>query len=36
MNEIIKGLEAEQAKAELPVFHVGDTVKVVSVPPSTE
>ena len=28
MNEIIKGLEAEQAKAELPVFHVGDTVKV--------
>ena len=28
MNEIIKGLEAEQLKAEVPVFQVGDTVKV--------
>ncbi|MBO4987414.1 MAG: 50S ribosomal protein L19 [Lachnospiraceae bacterium] len=28
MNEIIKSIEAEQLKAEVPVFHVGDTVKV--------
>ena len=28
MNEIIKNIEAEQLKAEVPVFHVGDTVKV--------
>ncbi|MDO4623048.1 MAG: 50S ribosomal protein L19 [Eubacteriales bacterium] len=28
MNEIIKKIEAEQMKAEVPVFHVGDTVKV--------
>ncbi len=28
MNEIIKKLEAEQLKAEPPVFGVGDTVKV--------
>ena len=28
MNNIIKALEAAQVKAEIPVFHVGDTVKV--------
>lgn len=28
MNEIIKNIEAEQLKQEVPVFHVGDTVKV--------
>lgn len=28
MNEIIKNIEAEQMKAELPEFHTGDTVKV--------
>ena len=28
MNEIIKNIEAEQLKAEPPVFGVGDTVKV--------
>ena len=28
MNEIIKKIEAEQLKAEVPQFHVGDTVKV--------
>ena len=28
MNNIIKNLEAAQVKAEVPVFHVGDTVKV--------
>ncbi len=28
MNEIIKSIEAAQVKAEVPVFHVGDTVKV--------
>ena len=28
MNEIIKKIEAEQCKAELPQFSVGDTVKV--------
>ena len=28
MNEIIKNIEAEQLKAEVPVFHVGDTVRV--------
>ena len=28
MNEIIKSIEAEQLKAEVPVFHVGDTVRV--------
>ena len=28
MNEIIKNIEAAQLKAEVPVFHVGDTVKV--------
>lgn len=28
MNEIIKELEAEQLKAEVPEFAVGDTVKV--------
>ena len=28
MNEIIKSIEAEQLKAEVPEFHVGDTVKV--------
>ena len=28
MNEIIKGLEAAQLKAEVPSFSVGDTVKV--------
>ncbi len=28
MNEIIKNIEAEQLKADPPVFNVGDTVKV--------
>ena len=28
MNEIIKNIEAAQMKAEVPEFHVGDTVKV--------
>ena len=28
MNEIIKNIEAEQLKAEVPEFNVGDTVKV--------
>lgn len=28
MNEIIKSIEAEQLKAEVPQFNVGDTVKV--------
>lgn len=28
MSEIIKNLEAEQLKAEVPAFNVGDTVKV--------
>lgn len=28
MNEIIKKIEAEQLKAEVPSFRVGDTVKV--------
>lgn len=28
MNDIIKSIEAEQLKAEVPVFHVGDTVRV--------
>ena len=28
MNEIIKSIEAEQLKQEVPVFHVGDTVRV--------
>jgi len=28
MNEIIKNIEATQLKASIPVFHVGDTVKV--------
>jgi large subunit ribosomal protein L19 len=28
MNDIIKNIEAAQLKAEVPVFHVGDTVKV--------
>jgi ribosomal protein L19, bacterial type len=28
MNAIIKNIEAAQLKAEPPVFHVGDTVKV--------
>ena len=28
MNEIIRKIEAEQLKKEVPVFHVGDTVKV--------
>ena len=28
MNDIIKNIEAEQLKAEVPVFNVGDTVKV--------
>ncbi len=27
-NEIIKNIESEQLKAEVPQFHVGDTVKV--------
>lgn len=28
MNEIIKNIEAAQLKAEVPDFHVGDTVRV--------
>jgi len=28
MNEIIKSIEAEQLKAEVPEFHIGDTVRV--------
>ena len=28
MNNIIKNIEAAPVKAEVPVFHVGDTVKV--------
>lgn len=28
MNEIIKNIEATQLKESVPVFHVGDTVKV--------
>ena len=28
MNNVIKSIEAAQVKAEVPVFHVGDTVKV--------
>ena len=28
MNDIIKAIEAEQLKAEVPQFRVGDTVKV--------
>lgn len=28
MNDIIKNIEAEQLKENVPVFHVGDTVKV--------
>ena len=28
MNEIIKNIEAEQLKKEVPQFHVGDTVRV--------
>ena len=28
MNNIIKNIEAAQVKAEIPVVHVGDTVKV--------
>ena len=28
MNEIIRGIEAEQLKEHAPEFHVGDTVKV--------
>ena len=27
-SEIIKSIEAEQLKAEVPEFHVGDTIKV--------
>ena len=30
MNEIIKNIEAAQLKAEVPEFHVGDTVRVLS------
>ena len=28
MNEIIRNIEAEQLKAEVPEFRVGDTVRV--------
>lgn len=28
MNEIIRSIEAEQLKKEVPQFHVGDTVRV--------
>ena len=28
MNNIIANIEAAQVKAEIPVFHVGDTVMV--------
>ncbi|MCR5796965.1 MAG: 50S ribosomal protein L19 [Eubacterium sp.] len=30
MNDIIRKIEAEQMKAEIPEFHVGDTVRVSS------
>lgn len=30
MNEIIRKIEAEQLKENAPEFHVGDTVKVLS------
>ena len=28
MNDIIRSIEAEQLKAEVQEFHVGDTIKV--------
>ncbi|MDR0896408.1 MAG: 50S ribosomal protein L19 [Oscillospiraceae bacterium] len=28
MNEIIRSLEREQLRSDLPVFHIGDTVRV--------
>ena len=28
MNDIIKSIEAEQLKENVPVFHIGDTVRV--------
>lgn len=28
MNEIIKSIEAEQLKSEIPAFNVGDTIRV--------
>ena len=28
MNEIIKQIEAEQLKSEIPQFNVGDTIRV--------
>ncbi|MBQ7261680.1 MAG: 50S ribosomal protein L19, partial [Lachnospiraceae bacterium] len=28
MNDIIKSIEAGQLKENIPVFHVGDTVRV--------
>ena len=28
MNDIIKNIEAEQLKADVPQFNVGDTVRV--------
>lgn len=28
MNEIIKNIEAEQLKSEIPAFNVGDTIRV--------
>ena len=28
MNDIIRNIEAGQMKAEVPTFHVGDTVRV--------
>ena len=30
MNEIIKSIEAEQLKSEIPAFNVGDTIRVYS------
>ena len=30
MNDIIKAVEAEQLKSDVPVLTVGDTVKVLS------
>jgi len=33
MNEIIKKIEAEQLKENVPEFHVGDTVRVMETRP---
>ena len=36
MNDIIKSIEAEQLKAEVPQFRVGDTVRVHELHLATE